>query len=147
MKLTDLNLSAAIDLLPAVLPSMLEQNPGTIIWATSRAAIRTYPSSSVVRNRMVTPTNLNLSKAALLRFMEILNVEYNNTDLRFFAINPASVLTRIGDIFEVTTKELMEKSPAMKEMLTHSLPLLKDKIELPVYTILFLAHPDGRRIY
>lgn len=76
--------------------------------------------------------------------IETLNAEYKDTNLRFFALHPASVLTRLGDITEVTTPEILEKAPAMKQMLTNFFPILKDKVELPAYTAVFLAHPDGR---
>lgn len=76
--------------------------------------------------------------------METLQVEYKDTNLRFFALHPASVLTRLGDITEVTTPELLEQSPVMKQHLTNFFPMLQDKVELPAYTTLFLAHPDGR---
>ena len=71
-------------------------------------------------------------------------MEYKDTRLRFFALHPASVKTRLGDPSQVTTPELLEKSPAMQQMLTQFYPMLKDKVELPAYTALFLAHPDGR---
>ena len=71
-------------------------------------------------------------------------MEYKDTKLRFFALHPASVRTRLGDPSQVTTPELLEKSPAMQQMLTQFYPMLKDKVELPAYTALFLAHPDGR---
>lgn len=76
--------------------------------------------------------------------METLNVEYKDTALRFFALHPASVPTRLGDLSLVTTPEHLEKSPAMNEMLKGLGQILKDKVELPAYTTLFLAHPDGR---
>jgi hypothetical protein len=76
--------------------------------------------------------------------MESLSTEYKETNLRFFAMHPASVPTRLCDINEVTTPEILEKSPAMVQVLTNFFPMLNDKVELPVYTTLFLAHPDGR---
>jgi len=79
-----------------------------------------------------------------LRLVETLNVEYKDTQLRFFALHPASVKTRLGEPSQVTTPELLEKSPAMQQMLTRFYPMLKDSVELPAYTAVFLAHPDGR---
>jgi len=76
--------------------------------------------------------------------MESLNAEYKDTKLRFFALHPASVKTRLGEPSEVTTPELLEQSPAMRQFLTHFYPMLRDAVELPAYTAVFLAHPDGR---
>jgi hypothetical protein len=76
--------------------------------------------------------------------MESLNVEYKDTNLRFFALHPASVMTRLGEPSEVTTPELLEQSPAMRQFLTQFYPMLRDAVELPAYTAVFLAHPDGR---
>lgn len=50
----------------------------------------------------------------------------------------------MGNLSEVTTPELLEKSPAMNEMLKGLGAMLEDTIELSAYTTLFLAHPDGR---
>ena len=71
-------------------------------------------------------------------------MEYKHSDIRLFALHPASVPTHRGNLDDVTTPDLLEKSPAMKEMLKSLTPMSKDKIELPAYTTLFLAHPDGR---
>jgi hypothetical protein len=76
--------------------------------------------------------------------VETLNVEYKGTNLRFFAIHPASVPTRLVNVSEVTTPDILEKAPAMAQMLTHLSRMLKDKVDLPAYTALCLAHPDGR---
>jgi hypothetical protein len=76
--------------------------------------------------------------------MESLSNEYKDTNLRFFAMHPASVLTRLGNISEVTDPEILEKAPAMKQMLSNFFTILQDGVGLPAYTTLFLAHPDGR---
>jgi len=59
-------------------------------------------------------------------------------------MHPASVLTRLGNISEVTDPEILEKAPAMKQMLSNFFTILQDGVGLPAYTTLFLAHPDGR---
>jgi hypothetical protein len=76
--------------------------------------------------------------------VETLSAEYSKTSLRFFAMHPASVATRLGHIEEVTTPDILEKAPELKAMLTSFFTILQDKAELPAYTTLFLAHPDGR---
>lgn len=115
-----LNLHAPIHLGRAVPLSVIERNTGTIICLTSRAAVRNYPYCSVVPIRNSYWSH-NVSKAGR---MEILNVECKDTNLRFFAIHPASALTPVDNISEVTTyTEHLEKSPAMKQTLTHFFPM------------------------
>jgi hypothetical protein len=76
--------------------------------------------------------------------VETLSAEYAKTNLRFFAMHPASVQTRLGEVSEVTTPEILEKVPELREILTSFFTILQDKVELPAYTALFLAHADGR---
>ena len=71
-------------------------------------------------------------------------MEYKDTSIRFFAQHPASVPTRLGQVEYVTSPEILEKAPFLKPMLENFFTILQDKAELPAYTTLFLAHPDGR---
>ncbi|KAL2202391.1 NAD(P)-binding protein [Sarocladium strictum] len=107
-----------------VLPIMRANSAGHIIITGSRAATRADAKMS----------SYQISKLAVTRLCECIDIENHDAGIRAFAIHPGGIITRL-----LTDMETKETEPWAKEATTLIRPILKDDISLPGNACVFLS--------
>nr|POF13569.1 dehydrogenase/reductase sdr family member 7b [Quercus suber] len=106
----EVNVRAAVSLIRAVLPAMIERNSGIVMSTSSSVATLALPAMTAYAS----------SKAALSKFHELLAVELQNTNVLTYAVHPGIVPSELGKADNAINRAAMEH-PAMKTFIASAM--------------------------
>ncbi len=135
-KVIETNLRGPMTLIRAVLPSMLERGCGTIISTASTSGSQDTPFATAYAT----------SKAALIKFHQDLAVEIGDRGVHTYCVHPGTDATNLAKSEGAINMEVMQKTPAMMEILRSFEGMKMQTAELAANTYVALAAGDEFRL-
>jgi len=134
-KVMEVNVKGPLNLIHAIIPSMIKRGSGILITTSSEVANSTVPYMSAYC----------ASKAAITKAIHVLNLELEPKGIQSYAVHPGSVKTSLGGE-EANNKTAMDAIPEMQQFRDYIPQLLIDSPELSADTMVALASDERAKV-